>query len=664
MSVNAPLISVVMPVYNREKYLVLAIDSILQQTFPDFEFLIIDDGSTDASASIVKSYQDERIRFIPNAKNEGIVYTMNKGIQEARGQFIARMDSDDIALPQRLETEVQALRDHPEAAFVSSQITQIDAQGTDKGPWAPERAASTYEQIRGFIRAENYIANPTVLFRSEILKKYRYKKNQELSEDWDLWLRMFSAGERMFKINEVLLKYRIHEQSVTTRYNLNGIYLKKSRIQLTYVFNTLSRLRFNAFDFGILKNGVLNFAKHLLNRLHPSMLAALKQVKATDLRRLWLQYKTLKRQLNTFPENKKQLYFFFPFYHVGGAERVHADILEAVPDQKPVVFITNVSAGAGFKERFSENALLLDLSLLSGFPFVRSRVMKLLSGHIGNNANATVFGCNSLFYYHLLPALPPSVTCIDLVHAFVHPDEPGPEYWSLQVAERLKARVVITKKTKEDFERLYRANNLNPGLIDRVVYIPNFTEIPSAVEKTRTGSLRVMYVGRGSAEKRVHLVGQIARKVKTAMPQTEMTLVGDLVQAVHPEDRVYCNFTGEIKETRALQELYKKTDVLILTSSREGFPMVIMEAMAFGVVVVSTDVGGIADHVQSGKNGILIHKQDEAEIVTGFVEALTGLNQDRAQLNRLSANAAEYARTHFNKEQFTQAYRKLLGAES
>ena len=107
--ISGPLVTVLMPVFNAEKYLRLAIDSVLNQSYSYFEFLIIDDGSTDQSAQIIRSYSDPRIRFLQNECNLGLVTTLNRGIESSQGQYLARMDADDISYPQRLEKQVALL---------------------------------------------------------------------------------------------------------------------------------------------------------------------------------------------------------------------------------------------------------------------------------------------------------------------------------------------------------------------------------------------------------------------------------------------------------------------------------------------------------------------------------------------------------------------------
>ena len=115
---NLPLITVLMPVYNGEKYLQQAIESILKQTFTDFEFLIINDGSTDNSENIILSYDDSRIRYIKNEENLRLIRTLNKGIELAKGKYIARMDCDDISLPYRFEKQLKEFQNNPHLDMV------------------------------------------------------------------------------------------------------------------------------------------------------------------------------------------------------------------------------------------------------------------------------------------------------------------------------------------------------------------------------------------------------------------------------------------------------------------------------------------------------------------------------------------------------------------
>jgi hypothetical protein len=202
------LITVIMPVYNGEEYVREAIDSILGQTFKDFELLVLDDGSSDRSAAIVKLYQDQRIRLIENPTNLGLVPTLNRGLDQARGTFIARMDSDDRSLPQRFARQLEFLRAHPDVGICG---TWMEAIGDRAGYiW---RYPTEHERIRASLLFESVLAHPSVMMRREMLERHglRYSMTYRDAEDYGMW---FEAAQRFALANvpEVLLQYRKHAQ--------------------------------------------------------------------------------------------------------------------------------------------------------------------------------------------------------------------------------------------------------------------------------------------------------------------------------------------------------------------------------------------------------------------------------------------------------------------
>lgn len=206
-----PSITVLMPVYNGEEYLPEAIESVLGQTWTDFEFLILNDGSTDKSFEIIKSYSDSRIRFVENEKNVGLISTLNKGINLSRGKYIARMDCDDISLPQRLEKQASFLDTHPEIGVCGSwiQIFSDDMSYIQK-------YALTSEEIRCTMLFYCGLAHPTVIIRKNIILKYQLYYDCEYihAEDYELWQRLFNHTV-FANIPEVLLHYRISKNQIS-----------------------------------------------------------------------------------------------------------------------------------------------------------------------------------------------------------------------------------------------------------------------------------------------------------------------------------------------------------------------------------------------------------------------------------------------------------------
>lgn len=211
-----------MPVYNAEKYLREAVDSILSQTYTDFEFIIIDDGSADASPEIVRSYDDARIRFYQNEHNMGVAATLNRGLDLAEGEYIARMDSDDISLPERFAKQVEYLDKHPECAVV----------GTDMEIFGARRYqfihSHTTEQLKVDLLFASALGHPTVMMRSSVVGKdgLHYDNAYNGIEDYELWVRVAEKHE-IGNLDSIQLRYRTHPNQVTK--NRSDDYLEKHR---------------------------------------------------------------------------------------------------------------------------------------------------------------------------------------------------------------------------------------------------------------------------------------------------------------------------------------------------------------------------------------------------------------------------------------------------
>ncbi len=202
-----------MSVYNAELYLADAIKSILEQTYRDFEFIIIDDGSTDRSIEIVKSFYDTRIVFLQQP-NKGLAYSLNRGIRESRGKYIARMDADDISAPTRLEKQVDFLNQNPKYILVGCNGIQIDEQGCYLSKLY--RSNSREQIIKELSLGISPFIHGSVIFKKEFaLVSGLYDEKKVTFEDWDLWMKMFSRGD-MTNLEESLYSYRLTPGSVTT----------------------------------------------------------------------------------------------------------------------------------------------------------------------------------------------------------------------------------------------------------------------------------------------------------------------------------------------------------------------------------------------------------------------------------------------------------------
>lgn len=240
----SPLISVVMTVYNGEKYLRAAIESILDQTFKDFEFIIVDDGSTDRSLAIIKSYKDARIRVISH-KNMGVSASCNKAMKIARGVYIARQDADDISLPDRFQKQVDYLRRHSEVGLLGTNYYQID--GSDK----IISATNVFTHPDDLRLAEifyNQFGQGAVIIKTSVLKTVGgYDSRYKIAHDYDLWVRI-NRVSKIAILKESLYKWRsVGEGLSTSRGNqkrMQGEVWEIRNREFDYFRNNQSRFNF------------------------------------------------------------------------------------------------------------------------------------------------------------------------------------------------------------------------------------------------------------------------------------------------------------------------------------------------------------------------------------------------------------------------------------
>ncbi|MDP3557264.1 MAG: glycosyltransferase family 2 protein [Bacteroidota bacterium] len=212
LNTHIPAVSVVMSVYNGGNYLQEAIESILKQRFIDFEFIIINDGSTDASENIIKLFNDGRIVYVNNESNIGLIDSLNKGLKIAKGKYIARMDADDIALDDRLELQVQKFIENPKAIVVGSDYYLLS--GT-KLSYIKNTNDSDYNKAVLFFSP--CFCHPTVMMKNVFNEKnIFYDREYKHAEDYKLWTDLFALGE-FLNVDRALLKYRSHDTQISNK---------------------------------------------------------------------------------------------------------------------------------------------------------------------------------------------------------------------------------------------------------------------------------------------------------------------------------------------------------------------------------------------------------------------------------------------------------------
>lgn len=207
MTTSTSLISVLLPVYNCQEYIYEAVQSILNQTYSNFELIIIDDCSTDNTVKIIKEFNDERIRLVVKEKNSGYTDSLNYAVTISNGEFIARMDGDDISLPERFAKQINFFETNADALVCGTAIQIIDSHKILKHP-------TSNDEIKVKLCFSNSFYHPTMMFKRQVLVDNKYDKNFEPAEDYDLWTKLIFKM-KMFNLDEVLLNYRVHANQIS-----------------------------------------------------------------------------------------------------------------------------------------------------------------------------------------------------------------------------------------------------------------------------------------------------------------------------------------------------------------------------------------------------------------------------------------------------------------
>lgn len=210
-----PAISVLMPIYNGEKFLQETLDSLWNQTFTDFELIIVDDGSTDHTADIIHAQQDKRIRYYKNEHNLKIVATLNRGLQLCTGKYIARMDADDICMPNRLQKQWEYMESNPETVLCGSSLIKFSETYAFE-----DRRGGNNELTRAKLVFDTAINHPSAMFRNDTIKKNQlsYPVAYPHAEDYGFWHELAKYG-KIANLNEILIKYRMHGDNISMKFN-------------------------------------------------------------------------------------------------------------------------------------------------------------------------------------------------------------------------------------------------------------------------------------------------------------------------------------------------------------------------------------------------------------------------------------------------------------
>lgn len=367
-----------------------------------------------------------------------------------------------------------------------------------------------------------------------------------------------------------------------------------------------------------------------------------------------------------FNERKKiikaDIIYFFPYYHTGGAERVHINILKSMQHKNCTVIFTHGSATKSRYEEFKAHSKLIELNpiLNKKNKWLSAKLRQMLIVFINSSSKVKiVFSSNTLYFYEIIPELKQTIKKIDLFHAFEKDDVR--ESYIISSAALIHKRIVINEKGKSELLKFYRNNSVDYVQEKKINIIHNgveFVDNPSS--HYNDTPLKIGYIGRWSPEKRPELFLNVATKLNASCDSLQFFMAGSGMRSnIGAIKAAQVSFLGDLTASE-LQALYQSLNFIVISSIYEGFPMVLMESMYYGVIPVVTNVGGISEHICHLENGILINDTTVDSIVNEMCSFIMHLLVNKSELERISRNARNYALENFSIDRFNVSYQELL----
>lgn len=362
------------------------------------------------------------------------------------------------------------------------------------------------------------------------------------------------------------------------------------------------------------------------------------------------------------PSKKEyKIFFFFPYYHTGGAEKVHALITQAIGNKECIIFFTKKSTDATFYAAFEKS----NCSIKNISPFTDNKWLYffnliyrgIITAFINNQSNyPIVFNGQCNFGYKISPWIKKEIKQIELIHSF------NTFSWiRVPFIEFIDHTVMISKVRINNHLEQYEQLNVPSQFKNNIQYIGNGIELPkNKIDKNYNTPLNVLYVGRGTMEKRVHLFAAIAKQVKEKNDTLHFTIIGNIENSVPNSLLQYCLLQGNIDDASQLAKLYAQAHILLITSNTEGFPMVVMEAMAYGCAIIATPVGDLPIHVKNSIHGFVTSSINEDVVIDEMTKQIMALNTNRDLLTSIGLKNQQYAKENFDIAVFNKNYQMLL----
>jgi glycosyltransferase involved in cell wall biosynthesis len=361
-----------------------------------------------------------------------------------------------------------------------------------------------------------------------------------------------------------------------------------------------------------------------------------------------------------------RIFFFFPFYHTGGAEKVHAQVAQAMgplakDGKNCIIYFTRRSHNTAFKAAFEKSGCIIrDISAYTDnkwLYFLNLIYRGIITQYINRQKEKpVVFNGQCNFGYKISPWVRQSISQIELIHSFN-----TFSYIRIPFLPFISQTVMISRKRIEDHHLLYERKNIPAHYMERIRYIPNAVELPTELPAKTNDPFIVLFVGRGGIEKRLHLIAAMAERLHTDKSNVQFHFLGDVSEVLDPANYPYAVFYGNQSDPAMIADIYRQAAIVILVSSTEGFPMVVIEGMGYAAAILATAVGDIPEHVRHGINGFLFSSvSDEKSIIDEGVAYIQQLQNDKALLEKMQAANRQYALQHLNIDTFNRSYWELF----
>lgn len=360
-------------------------------------------------------------------------------------------------------------------------------------------------------------------------------------------------------------------------------------------------------------------------------------------------------------EEQYEIFLFFPFYHTGGAEKVHAQLAQVFADRKCLVLFTRKSHDNGFRRAFEQAGhRVLDISAYTDDKrrYWKNLIWRgVVTTHINRQQRTPLVingQCN--FAYKCAPWLNKNIPQLELIHSF------NSFSWiRIPFLPFIRQTVMISRKAIADHTHQYARLGIPGDMLTRIRLVQNGIPLPAdAGQKSFDGThLRVLYVGRATPEKRVHLVAEAALRCREAGMPVSYSFLGDVRPSLPPSLQDAGYFYGMTDDPEIIRKAYAEHHILVISSSEEGFPMVVMEAMAMGCIILATPVGDLPHHIHPEENGMLFSDTQEKTVLDEMPVFLERLRANPEACAHMSSNNIAYARAQFGLTTFAGAWRQL-----